>query len=94
MRTIHQQIAYVEQRLSRLQKRQKAIDKKADDHRKIVLGGVVIAACCDDLDPAELCGWLLHVRGLRTDDLATKMKERGLQHFDARAEARKKKATD
>lgn len=84
MKTIKQQIAETQQRLSRLQHKQKDMNRKADAHRKITLGGIVFAAGCEDLDPAELCGWLLLAREKRTDGLAAQAKERGLRHFDAR----------
>lgn len=60
--------------------------RSADAHRKIQLGGVVIAAGAGDLDPAELCGWLLAVmtqRGAKPE-MASVMHERGLQHLVAR----------
>lgn len=64
--------------------------RSADAHRKIGLGGVVIAAGADDLDPAELCGWLLLVMTQRASkpETATNMRERGLRHFAEREEAR------
>lgn len=60
--------------------------RSADAHRKITLGGVVIAAGADDLDPAELCGWLLAVVAQRASksDVAASMRERGLQWFAER----------
>lgn len=64
--------------------------RSADAHRKITLGGVVIAAGADDLDPAELCGWLLAVLAQRAakPDAAPAMRERGLRHFAERDAAR------
>lgn len=66
-----------------------ALLRSADAHRKIVLGGVVIAADADDLDPAELCGWLLSIMAQRTANPAAiaDVREAGLQRFAARAEA-------
>lgn len=64
--------------------------RSADAHRKIQLGGVVIASGAQDLDPAELCGWLLAVmvqRGAKPETAAA-MREKGLRHFDERAQAR------
>lgn len=63
-----------------------ALMRSADAHRKIVLGGVVIAAGVDDLDPAELCGWLLTMKSKRVSrpDMADAMRERGLNWFNAR----------
>lgn len=64
--------------------------RSADAHRKIALGGVVIAAGADDLDAAELCGWLLAVMTQRAakPDTAGAMRERGLRHFAEREHAR------
>lgn len=64
--------------------------RSADAHRKITLGGVVIAAGADDLDPAELCGWLLAVMAQRAGkpETAPAMRERGLRHFADRDAAR------
>ena len=64
--------------------------RSADAHRKIALGGVVIAAGADDLDAAELCGWLLAVMAQRAAkaDTAGAMRERGLRHFAEREQAR------
>ncbi|MBS1840649.1 MAG: conjugal transfer protein TraD [Acidobacteria bacterium] len=60
--------------------------RTADAHRKIVLGGIVIAAGADNLDPAELCGWLLAsiIQSGRSTELAAQARERGLQHFASR----------
>jgi hypothetical protein len=68
-----------------------ALLRSADAHRKITLGGVVIAAGADNLDPAELCGWLLAVMAQRASKPGTTdaMRERGLQTFADR-EARRK----
>lgn len=64
--------------------------RSQDAHRKIELGGVVIAAGADGLDPAELCGWLLAVLGQRAakPDAVASMRERGLRHFAERKVAR------
>lgn len=63
--------------------------RSQDAHRKIELGGVVIAAGADGLDPAELCGWLLLVMAQRAGkaDTAPAVRERGLRHFAERASA-------
>jgi hypothetical protein len=60
-----------------------ALLRSADAHRKIKLGGVVIAAKADDLDPAELCGWLLSAMAHRAHnpETAASMRERGLRWF-------------
>lgn len=82
-------------RARKLDKRQQAktlsgLLRSADAHRKIEVGGVVIAAGADGLDAAELCGWLLAVMAQRATkpDSAHGMRERGLQHFADREAAR------
>ena len=66
------------------------LSRQEDAHRKIELGGVVIAAGADGLDPAELCGALLAYLEHRTPERAAQLKERGLAHFEARKSSRKK----
>jgi len=65
--------------------------RSQDAHRKIELGGVVIAAGADRLDPAELCGWLLAALGQHAakPDIGASMRERGLRHFAERDAKRK-----
>lgn len=60
--------------------------RSADAHRKIALGGVVIAAGAAELDAAELCGWLLAVlsQRARNPERIAAMRERGLRHFAER----------
>jgi hypothetical protein len=64
--------------------------RSADAHRKITLGGVVIAAGADDLDPAELCGWLLSIMAQRASkpEVTAAMRERGLLRFAEREAAK------
>ncbi len=64
--------------------------RSANAHRKIEMGGVVIAAGADDLDAAELCGWLLVVMAQRASkpETAAAMRERGMRHFEDRATSR------
>ena len=63
-----------------------ALLRSADAHRKIKLGGVVIAANADDLDPAELCGWLVSAMAHRSHkpETAETMREKGLRWFESR----------
>ena len=65
-----------------------AITRQQDAHRKIELGGVVIAAGADHLDPAELCGLLLVSLQQLTPEKAAQLREMGLTHFEARKAAR------
>jgi len=66
--------------------------RREDAHRKITLGGLVIAAGADRLDPAVLVGMLLrdltalaHPAG---DALAAQFREQGIAHLQAREAAR------
>lgn len=77
------------------EKRERAKDmagllRSADAHRKIALGGVVIAAGAEGLDAAELCGWLLAVIAQRSSkpETAASMRKRGLDWFAEREAAR------
>ncbi|EKT4083264.1 conjugal transfer protein TraD [Stenotrophomonas maltophilia] len=74
----------------RAELKQREEERRADAHRKIGLGGLVIAAGSDGWDPAEIVGVLL-VMGERmsaTDGLREKLRERGIAHLEARAAAR------
>ncbi|MBF9173183.1 conjugal transfer protein TraD [Xanthomonas campestris pv. campestris] len=63
--------------------------RQKDAHRKIELGGVVIAAGADQMDPAELCGLLLlAIRNLDPHRLPA-LREIGIRHFDSRRTQRK-----
>ena len=83
-------------KVAEAQKRQKlaeafALTRQEDAHRKIELGGVVIAAGADNLDPAELCGLLLLALRQITPDRLPELREVGLAHFEARKAAREQK---
>jgi hypothetical protein len=78
-------------RARKLEKRQRArtlsqLLRSEDAHRKIVLGGVVIAAGADSVDPAELCGWLLAAMEQRAAQptAAAHMEQAGLRRFAER----------
>lgn len=76
-------------RRAELKQREEA--RRADAHRKIELGGLVIAACADEWDPAEVVGALLAV----AEQLANqpqgrdRLRRKGLDHLEAREAARK-----
>jgi len=82
-------------RLARQAARDKAKERAAlfrsvDAHRKIVLGGLTIAAGAGDWDPAEIVGVLLLVSekmGMHAS-LRQQLRERGIRHLEARAAAR------
>ena len=69
-----------------------ALSRQADAHRKIELGGVVIAAGADKLDPAVLCGLLLVATQGMTKERSEQLREMGLNHFEKRKATREKKA--
>ncbi len=82
-------------RTHRMEKRERAkslaaLLRSADAHRKIALGGVVIAAGADDMDPAELCGVLLDglSRMNQSPTVRLTLKKRGLEHLEVRKAAR------
>ncbi|MGV8921611.1 MAG: conjugal transfer protein TraD [Pseudomonas sp.] len=69
-RSLHEQIANATDRLAKLKAKEmvaeqrakakeKAEKRRMDSHRKIVLGGAVIAAGADCMDEAEIVGVLL-----------------------------------
>lgn len=91
MKTLEQQIAIAQDKLHRLHTKNKSANRKAEDHRKIKMGGVVIAAEMDDLDPAELAGWLLWAKEHRTQSTALEARENGLKLFAARELERERK---
>ena len=68
-----------------------ALTRQGDAHRKIELGGVVIAAGADHLDPAELCGLLLLAMKQTTPERLEWARKQGLDHFEARKAARGEK---
>lgn len=77
---------------ARRRKKKAALFRQADAHRKIVLGGLIIAAEADEWDPAEIVGALLLV-GERLASPAGKqlreqLREKGIAHLEARKAAR------
>jgi len=79
--------------LDKVAKYKKAIteqSRRADAHRKITLGGLVIAAGASDLDPAVIVGLLLkgmeHVAQDREN--FRRVQEHGIAHLAAREQAR------
>jgi len=103
-RTLQDQIANATDRLARLKAREllakakeqakaKAAARRADAHRKITLGGLVIAAGAADLDQAELVGALLayqeRVAKPEAAGQRDTLRARGRAHLAARAAHRK-----
>lgn len=100
MATIEQQIKIATDKLAKLKAREllarqrqltreKAAERRADAHRKIELGGLVIAAGAADLNSAEIVGVLLTYLISRNGDRAEALRKRGLDHMETRESARK-----
>jgi len=72
-------------------KERAALFRSADAHRKIVLGGLVIAAEVDGWDPAEIVGALLVVSEqlAQQPERRAHLRKKGVEHLDAREAARK-----
>ena len=102
-KSIHEQIAAATDRLARLKAREllakakeqakaKATARRADAHRKIALGGLVIAAGAADMDQAELVGALLaYQERVAKPEAASQrdaLRARGRAHLDEREAAR------
>jgi len=71
-------------------KERAALFRSADAHRKIVLGGLVIASQADEWDPAAIVGALLVVSeqfGQRPG-LREQLRQKGIAHLEAREAAR------
>ena len=75
----------------RAELKQREADRRADAHRKIELGGLVIAAGVDEWNEAEIVGALLAV----SEQLAQqpqgrdRLRRKGLDHLESREAARK-----
>lgn len=66
--------------------------KRAEDaHRKIGLGGLVIAAGADEWNPAEVVGALLVVREKveASPKLREQLRQRGIEHLQRREASRR-----
>jgi len=72
-------------------KERAALFRSADAHRKIVLGGLTIAADADEWDPAEIVGALLLVAEQfpQRPALREQLRQKGIAHLEAREAARK-----
>ena len=75
----------------RAELKQREADRRADAHRKIELGGLVIAAGVDGWDPAEIVGALLVVSEqlAQQPERRAHLRKKGIEHLDAREAARK-----
>ncbi len=69
-----------------------SLSREADAHRKILLGGLVIAAGADEWNEGEIVGALLAISERFAQDggavLREKFKDRGIAHLEARKAAR------
>lgn len=71
-------------RLARDRARQRDAQRKADAHRKIELGGVVIASGCGDWNPASVVGALLDCRQVTNTSQMEAWRERGITYLEQR----------
>lgn len=74
-------------------RQQQELARKADAHRKIELGGLVIAAGVDEWNPAEIVAGLLYVRDgfIAKPELRDTFREKGIAYLQAREQERSKK---
>ena len=79
-----------QRRNARQAAKQRAAERAADAHRKISLGGLVIAAGVEGWDPAEIVGALLLVSERLEQEPGgrRRIRERGISHLQAREAAR------
>jgi len=77
-KSVEQQIAARQAELARLTTKLRADNRRADAHKKILLGGLVIAASAGELDPAELAGVLSAYVRTRNADNAAQFREAGV----------------
>lgn len=95
--TLQDQISRATNRLAQLKAREmlkerstqtrlRSRARREDAHRKILLGGLVIAAGADQMDDeGTLVGLLLDARErLKSPDYRQQARERGIQHLEAR----------
>ena len=96
-RTTEQKIAAIESRLARLrnsrrieQKRLQGDRRRDDAHRKIELGGILIACEVDGWNPAEIAGVLLAWKAQREHkpEQLARLQEAGVAYLDARTASR------
>ncbi|MGH8234203.1 MAG: conjugal transfer protein TraD [Rhodanobacteraceae bacterium] len=82
-----QQKAKALRRIAHIRRSISETHRREDAHRKIQLGGIVIAAQADELDAGELCGVLSAWMEQRTKNTqqAEAMKQRGLRIFSTRS---------
>lgn len=80
-----------QRRRRRAELKQREADRRADAHRKIELGGLVIASEVDSWDPAEIVGALLLVGEQVAQQPARRehLRQKGIEHLEAREAARK-----
>jgi hypothetical protein len=92
--TTEQKIAAIEARLARLQNSRRTEQRRlqndrrrADAHRKIELGGLLIACGVDDLNPGEIAGLLLSWKAQRGQkpEQADRFLEVGIKHLADRS---------
>lgn len=89
-RTPAQRLAYAEA----LAGRAREAMRRHDAHRKIELGGVVVAAGADNLDPAALCGLILEALDQASPQRLQEARARGHAHFEHRSSKGRPRAAE
>lgn len=92
---LQEQAAKARERKAKKREQSKTLaqfSREADAHRKILLGGLVIASGVDDWNEGEIVGALLLARERLTQNgaLREQLKEKGIAHLEARKAARTK----
>lgn len=91
IRKAEQAKARAADRLARLKTAARAADRRADAHRKITLGGLVIAAGCDGWDAAQIVGALVDVRkNIADPSELERWRQEGISIMEARKVARQR----
>lgn len=88
-----QRLAAAQDQVARLRSQLSEEKRRAANHRKIKLGGLVIASDAADFDPAVIVGCLLKLQNAQSQpngsEVLESYRQRGLEHLQAREAARK-----
>ncbi|MDI3258651.1 MAG: conjugal transfer protein TraD [Sinobacteraceae bacterium] len=93
--TPEQRLARLQERTAKLKARISKASRRSDAHRKIMLGGLLIAAGVDQWNEAAVVGALLHSLAItRTNpDQMERWRQQGITHLQARETSRIKNRT-
>lgn len=89
--TPEQRLARLQDRAAKLKARISKDARRSDAHRKIMLGGLVIAAGVDHWNEAEICAALLGAatHAKMHPEVMERWRAQGIAHLEARAAARR-----